>query len=554
MQTSLVYWVKAAYRDAGLAKGMAMDKNPASLILVALRALTRRWQLSFNELADSLAQQFALRVRANADAALVGHLRSNGFSVKFTMSPEMRTAYEAVIGENVALIKSIASEHLSDVEGLVMRSVSRGRDLGTLTAALQKRYGVTKRRAALISRDQNNKATSVLQSVRQQKMGITEGLWRHSHAGKVPRPSHVKADGKRFTLAEGMYLDGEWVMPGQLINCLPGDAQIEFAAGCKKLWRRSYAGDLTELVTESGETLKATPNHPILTRRGWIPICQVNPGEYVFSVSDQVVDRVKDNINDRDACISDVFDLTSFYIGSHSSKVSGLEFHGDVVDEKVDTIDIAGFLPDDFGAERAQAICESFLPSAYVILIEGGFGVDSTHAATFNRLFRAPESVIRGLCACLSLLRGHPAHADDICSRLSARLDSCQREASANHVSADAERLSQSKFAFSRFIPGNDLLVGQLISLVSAASAWWCGNPASAEFLGKAVGTHADVPGCFSKSGTINHHVCRVVDKRSRDFSGHVYNLETAANWYAVSGLVYHNCRCGWKAVIPGLE
>ncbi|HHN9167526.1 TPA: phage head morphogenesis protein, partial [Escherichia coli] len=37
--------------------------------------------------------------------------------------------------------------------------------------------------------------------------------------GKQPRPSHVKADGKEFDLDKGLYLDGEWVLPGEAINC-----------------------------------------------------------------------------------------------------------------------------------------------------------------------------------------------------------------------------------------------------------------------------------------------------------------------------------------------
>ena len=125
----------------------------------------------------------------------------------------------ARIGEQVGLIRSIAEQHLGNVQRLVMESVSRGRDLHYLSVELRKRYGITKRRAALIARDQNNKATATLQSARQLEMGITHGIWRHSHAGKEPRPSHVKADGEKFDLRKGMFLDGKWTLPGHEINC-----------------------------------------------------------------------------------------------------------------------------------------------------------------------------------------------------------------------------------------------------------------------------------------------------------------------------------------------
>lgn len=222
MQASLVFWLKAQYRAAGFAEGAqdAADGGPVAHMRKEMRKLTTRWQDSFNQMAATLSQEFAERVKANTDAALVGRLKERGLpTVKFTMADEMRNAYQAIAGEQVGLIKSIASEHLSDVEGLVMRSVARGRDLETLTKDLQGRYRITKRRAVLIARDQNNKATSVLQKVRQNQLGITEGIWKHSHAGKVPRPSHLKADGEKFDLTKGMYLDGKWVMPGEEINC-----------------------------------------------------------------------------------------------------------------------------------------------------------------------------------------------------------------------------------------------------------------------------------------------------------------------------------------------
>ena len=135
------------------------------------------------------------------------------------MTEPMNNALQAVIAENVNLIKSIPEQYLTQVETLVMQSAGRGRDLGYLADELQKRYGITKRRAALIARDQNNKATSVMQVARQTSLGITEGIWHHSHAGKVPRPSHVKANGTKFDLSKGLLLDGEWLLPGEAINC-----------------------------------------------------------------------------------------------------------------------------------------------------------------------------------------------------------------------------------------------------------------------------------------------------------------------------------------------
>ena len=150
-------------------------------------------------------------------------LKDAGFAVEWKLTPAANEVMQATIGEQIGLIRSIAQQHLTAVEGLVMRSVTTGRDLKQLTDDLQHQFGVTRRRAALIARDQNNKATATITRVRQQELGITHAVWVHSHGGKEPRPSHLKAgkEGVVYEIAEG-WLDpdvGERIWPGTLINC-----------------------------------------------------------------------------------------------------------------------------------------------------------------------------------------------------------------------------------------------------------------------------------------------------------------------------------------------
>lgn len=217
MQRSLVHWLRAAYRKNP--PKMANDASPAADMRAAMAELTARWQRQFDRAAPELAKYFTTKMANRSDATLRAILRRGGFSVTFKMTAEANDVMQATIGEQVGLIKSIASQHLADVEGLVMRSVAQGRDLGKLTDALEHRYALTRRRAALIARDQNNKATATMTRVRQQGLGITQAVWKHSHAGKEPRPSHVAADGTIYDVDKGLILDGEQVWPGTAINC-----------------------------------------------------------------------------------------------------------------------------------------------------------------------------------------------------------------------------------------------------------------------------------------------------------------------------------------------
>lgn len=199
----------------------AQDDIPAKALQQALSRVGRIWLRRFDDLAESLAEHFSTAVRLRCDRALADMLRTGGFSVRFKMTAPMRDAYAAVRAENVGLIRSIAQQHLGKVETLVMQSVSQGRDLGQLTKALEKNYGVSRRRAGFIARDQNNKATAVMRRVREAELGITEGKWLHSAGGSHPRERHVAFSGKRFKLADGHdFGDGLGpVLPGVAINC-----------------------------------------------------------------------------------------------------------------------------------------------------------------------------------------------------------------------------------------------------------------------------------------------------------------------------------------------
>ena len=225
MQDSLDYWLRAAYNagedpamdSSGFVRKMA--RLPAKLMQEAMSRMVARWQKRFDEAAPKMATWFLQQQKTYTDGTMQKILKDGGFSVEMVMTPAMHNVVQASIAENVSLIKSIGSQHLTQIEGLVMRGTAQGRAIGPLAKELQAQYGVTQRRAAFIARDQANKVTSQLASARQQELGITQGRWRHSGAGAEPRPEHVAASGKLFDLKKGMYLEGEWVLPGQAINC-----------------------------------------------------------------------------------------------------------------------------------------------------------------------------------------------------------------------------------------------------------------------------------------------------------------------------------------------
>ena len=223
MEKSVLWWVRAAYKANTPKADFALDDMASFALSRAMRELKRRWLKAFDRAAGRWARYFAMSVSKRTDAQLQKILRDGGFTVAWKMTPAQKDVLEAIVQENVALIKSIPQELLTRVEGLVMRSVQEGRNLQDLTRELSHGFGITRKRAKLIARDQNNKATSLLQRIRFVENGITECIWMHSSAGKKPRPSHVKAgkDKVKFDPRIGWWDPDEekYIWPGTLINC-----------------------------------------------------------------------------------------------------------------------------------------------------------------------------------------------------------------------------------------------------------------------------------------------------------------------------------------------
>ena len=221
MHSSLEYWLTAAYRKnpPRMAALVAQDAAPSEKMKRVLNELAKRWIGRFDEYAPKIAESYLRGMFKTSDSAMRKALADAGWTVDFKMTAAVRDAFNASLQENISLIKSIPEKYLQQVEGVVMRSYAAGRDLETMTKELRKLYPEAGRRVELIARDQSNKANAVVNRARQLELGITEAIWMHSHAGKVPRADHLAANGKKYKIAEGCLISGQYIQPGEEINC-----------------------------------------------------------------------------------------------------------------------------------------------------------------------------------------------------------------------------------------------------------------------------------------------------------------------------------------------
>jgi len=221
MAASMELHVGVAFREYDPDIGMATDARSSSIALKrSISKWSRRWVSKFDDMSESIARKFAAKTHRHVETSNAALFKKAGFTVKFSPTQAAKDAYQATVAQNVALIRRLPREYVAGIENAVWSSVLEGQDMAALAKILRTRYGMSIRRAALVARDQNRKATALIENVRRDEVGITHAVWLHSHAVKTPRPSHKAFSGQIYELKKGAYLDGKWVWPGTEINCM----------------------------------------------------------------------------------------------------------------------------------------------------------------------------------------------------------------------------------------------------------------------------------------------------------------------------------------------
>lgn len=209
---------KRAYHAAPPA--MDAKLTPSEVMAKRLKKIQGKITEEFNRRAEIIATRYMKRTFKWTEKKLKKNLLEAGMpTVEYQDSEARKDLLSASISENVSLIKSIPQQFHTKVEGMVMRAFTQGSSWGDLFNSLRDAFRVTTRRAKLISGDQISKATGNCVRLRQMELGIKRAKWLHSGGGKKPRPDHVKANGKIYEVEKGCKISGEYIIPGQLINC-----------------------------------------------------------------------------------------------------------------------------------------------------------------------------------------------------------------------------------------------------------------------------------------------------------------------------------------------
>jgi SPP1 gp7 family putative phage head morphogenesis protein len=309
------------------------------------------------------------------------------------------------------------------------------------------------------------------------------------------------------------------------LECLTGDNLVSGAV-IRAAHRRWYEGRVVEVVTASGRKFTATPNHPMLTRRGWIGAGDLCEGDDLIGYAWQqgAVPAGDDHVAEPPATIEEVFDTLAARRDGSPERVRGsvLDFHGDGRDRDVDVVRTDR----DLRLGRFSAVRK---PLEDLLFTD------------------APKPGARFCASCGHLMV------------ITKRCGFCDRpyrgagllQALKNGAMAAAEVVSQGVRAFALGVATGNLSRGDVI-------AQHRGLAATLEMQATGRASIARYPSCAdegadkargdadaicnredAQSGDIEFD--RVATIRVRHFVGHVFNLSTQHGYYGLNGLYTGN-------------
>lgn len=354
--------------------------------------------------------------------------------------------------------------------------------------------------------------------------------------------NHVKPEldgvitfgGNRFYPGEFRYPNGSVIhvvgmdKPGKVMSseydiifCFTGDTKVESPSPIEKGYRREYSGPLVTIRTASGNELTGTPNHPILTDKGWVALGLLREGDNVISRSSIEDERPgrNPNVEDEPATFAEVFRSLLLSDSSRAERVKtvGMDFHGDGSCGEVDIVTTARGLRAGVNAPLQEHLVKhdfvrrDLEPHALM-----------SHGAPVNLRISGYASSISGPDLPTEL-----AHSRPVLVGINPSL--------ASTLSGGVELLSP---------------VGAGVSDVAVAgsSGLTSGTESAAAKLGL-EGTVANPDGGgdfieaafpFEVAADRIVHVLRThTDERS---VRHVYNLQTQDHYYIANNIIAHNC------------
>lgn len=130
-----------------------------------------------------------------------------------------KAALERWVSDNVDLIKTVPANSLDKMKDIVYSSYMEGKPTTDIVKEIQRQYGMDKRHARLIARDQTAKLNAAITKHQQKDAGVDSYEWSDSGDRRV-RNSHHRLNGHIFSWDDPPETDGgRHCHPGEDYQC-----------------------------------------------------------------------------------------------------------------------------------------------------------------------------------------------------------------------------------------------------------------------------------------------------------------------------------------------
>lgn len=395
----------------------------------------------------------------------------------------------------------------ADISEMILAGSSRV----DLRNAIQKRLGISHQRCKFIARQETALLVTTFKKSQYQQYGIDKYKWKTVGDHKV-RQSHAELNNDEIDWDRPPIVDpktGRTAHAGMDFNCFVGDTPISTIGIPIRTYNRHYVGKV--IVLDTGTVrIKVTPNHPILTLRGWVPAQFINDSDQVFErLSPDKANIPTQEINNRSVSIKEAHDFFAISFPSVRVDGSNIQFHGDGTNEEVNIVNIDSSLVFKSNIIFPKNIsdnmftysdsCSSFFQrlSSSNSLFDCNISSYASNVTGFNLI--DPSSII------------HPAPFEFFSGTLISNDDMILFENSSNGSSCAIKLFRDDILAITKFVHLNDI-IGREVFFIPGIF----------------------MPFALTTFKTIMHE----------EYSGNVYNLETESNTYMAGDIIVSNCRC----------
>ncbi|AUR88409.1 hypothetical protein NVP1113A_08 [Vibrio phage 1.113.A._10N.286.51.E7] len=348
--------------------------------------------------------------------------------------------------------------------------------------------------------------------------------------------------------------EGAVFYPPAHANCLLGDTNVTTSATVANIYERTFKGTMIQITCESGRNITITPNHPILTNRGWVKAAEVDKFDKLIAMSESTLVKHEEyGISSKFEDMSSAFDVpvNSGFIASRPTTTK--DFHGDgIANSYVNIVDVHGFRRNTLDTTTAKEVDNGgFMDRVGVNNAFNGFG-------SLNLLFSAALSSLNRAVSCRGkvsdLLWGASIHPSFLLLR-SISKRAVNRLKVSNYwcgAAAKAKLANNALCANAGFVSSADSSlfgVGKFDSL-GEGNFNACSSESSLDWFFSNAEELANLTAANLVDGV---ELDNVVDLTLREFdSVHVYNLENDVNWYTSNGIITHNCRSSTSPLVKG--